>query len=106
MPNGVNIADVTITRNLLTKDPAWKSVSGYSVKNGLEFKHAVRVLVEGNVIEYAWVGTQSGTIVLFTPRDDDSLAPWQAVQDVTLRYNVVRHASKHRLVVDSEDPNL
>src|SRR5437867_3556149 len=93
MPNGVNIADVTITRNLLTKDPAWKSVSGYSVKNGLEFKHAVRVLVEGNVIEYAWVGTQSGTIVLFTPRDDDSLAPWQAVQDVTLRYNVVRHAS-------------
>ena len=63
----------------------------WTVKNIFELKNARRVLAEGNVFENSWRDGQTGVGVVFTPRNQDGTAPWSTVQDVTFRYNIVRH---------------
>jgi hypothetical protein len=65
----------------------------WSVINLFELKHARRVLVEGNVIENIWKAGQAGFAVQITPRNQGGKAPWSTVEDVTFRYNVIRHAA-------------
>lgn len=84
-------SDITLRRNVLSKPAAWRG-SNWSVKNLFELKNARRVLVEGNVLENIWRAGQAGFAVQFTPRNQDGRAPWSTVEDVTFRYNVVRHA--------------
>jgi hypothetical protein len=84
-------SDITLRRNVLSKPTAWMGAN-WSVKNLLEFKNARRVLVEGNVLENVWKGGQAGFAVQITPRNQGGKAPWSTVEDVTFRYNVVRHA--------------
>jgi hypothetical protein len=64
----------------------------WSVKNIFELKNARRVLVERNVMENIWQESQTGYAVLFTPRNTGGTCTWCAVEDVTFRLNVVRHA--------------
>jgi hypothetical protein len=84
-------ADATIRGNTLTKRLHWQGAPGRVVKNGFELKAMRRALVENNVIEYAWISGQNGTVNLFTPRNQDGGAPWTEVVDVTFRWNLVRH---------------
>lgn len=88
---GLITEDVTFRRNHLTKPLAWRE-QGWQVKNLFELKNARRVLVEGNLMEYSWQQAQVGYAILLTPRNQDGGAPWATVEDVTIRYNVVRHA--------------
>jgi PKD repeat protein len=67
--------------------------SFWNVKNLIELKNAQRVLIEGNVIEYAWKASQTGYAIVLTPRNQDETAPWSVVRDVTIRYNTVRHVN-------------
>lgn len=65
----------------------------WNVKNLIELKNAQRVTIEGNVIEHVWKAAQNGYALVFTPRNQDNTAPWTVVQDVTVRYNIVRHVN-------------
>jgi PKD repeat protein len=65
----------------------------WNVKNLIELKNAQRVTIEGNLIERVWKASQNGFAIVLTPRNQDNNAPWSVVQDVTLRYNIVRHAN-------------
>lgn len=69
------------------------SAKKWTAKNLIELKNAQRVLIDGNVIEYSWVGSQMGFALMFTPRNSDNNAPWSRVQDVTVSNNIIRHAS-------------
>ena len=89
--NGLVTEDVVFRRNHLSKPISWRD-EGWTVKNLFELKNARRVLVEANVMEYAWQHAQVGYAVLFTPRNQDGGAPWATVEDVTFRNNIVRHA--------------
>jgi hypothetical protein len=62
----------------------------WRVKNLLELKNAKLVLVEGNILQNCWKAEQKGYGVLFTPVNGGRAA-WTVVQDVTFRYNTVRH---------------
>lgn len=84
-------SDITIRRNVFTKPLAWRN-ERWQVKNAFELKSARRVLVEGNIIENVWSAAQTGYAVLFTVRNQDGRAPWSVVEDVTFRYNIIRHA--------------
>ena len=84
-------SDITIRRNVLSKPVAWRQEK-WTVKNAFELKNARRVLVEGNVIENVWAQAQTGIAVLLTTRNQGGKAPWSTVEDVTIRYNIVRHA--------------
>lgn len=84
-------SDITVRRNVLSKPLAWRQEK-WTVKNAFELKNARRVLVEGNIIENVWAQAQTGIAVLLTTRNQGGKAPWSTVEDVTIRYNIVRHA--------------
>jgi hypothetical protein len=85
-------SDITFVGNHLAKPLSWKTQS-WVVKNLFELKNAQRVLVDGNVMEYNWLGGQQGYSIVFTPRNQNGSAPWTVVQHVTFTNNVVRHVS-------------
>jgi hypothetical protein len=97
--SGLVPSDVEFRRNTLSKPLSWKvgdpSYAGvhWSIKNLFELKNARRVLIDGNVMEYAWIDGQTGIAVQLTPRNQDGAAPWCTVEDVTFTNNTVRHAS-------------
>jgi len=68
-------------------------------------KNAKRVLVEGNLMEFVWQEAQVGYAILLTPRNQDGKAPWVRVEDVTIRYNLVRHAGGGMQII-GEDSNF
>ena len=85
--------DIEIRRNHMFKPIEWQPGRpnfigrDFIVKNLFELKIGERVLVEGNLMENSWGGySQVGYGILLSPRG--TLA---AVQDVTIRDNVIRH---------------
>src|SRR5215470_12135631 len=99
--------DIEIRRNHFFKPMTWKkgqpgfvggpSGNPFVVKNLLELKNAVRVLVEGNIFENNWGGfSQSGYAIVLTPKNQagangTNLCSICAVTDVTIRYNTISH---------------
>jgi hypothetical protein len=100
--------DITITGNHFYKPWQWMQgntpyVGGqngnpFVVKNHLELKNAVRVLVEANLMENSWGGfSQTGYGILLTPKNQhtphgSNVCPLCQVTDVTIRYVHVSHA--------------
>lgn len=95
MANGIEIR-----RNHMFKPLAWLT-SHFVVKNLLELKAARNVVIDGNVLENNWGGVrpdgtqwgQDGSAVLFTVRNQDCLAPWSTVEDVSFTNNMVLNAT-------------
>ena len=86
-------ADIEIRRNYMFKPLSWQPSrpnfigKNFIVKNLFELKNGERVLLEGNLMENSWGGySQVGYGVLLTPR-----GTWAAVQDITIRQNLIRH---------------
>jgi hypothetical protein len=100
--------DITITGNHFWKPWQWMKgntpfVGGangnpFIVKNHLELKNAVRVLVEANLMENSWGGfSQTGYGILLTPKNQHAhsggnVCPLCQVTDITIRYVHVSHA--------------
>jgi hypothetical protein len=87
---GLHPADITIRRNHFTRPLSWQGQ--WSVKNLFELKHAVRVLVEGNVFENNWADAQDGFALVWKSSADLTGAEWTVTSDVTFRYNIVRNS--------------
>jgi hypothetical protein len=70
----------------------------FIVKNHLELKNAVRVLVDSNLMENNWGGfSQDGSAILLTPKNQhmpngSDICPLCQVTDVTIRYVHISHA--------------
>jgi hypothetical protein len=92
-------SDIEIRGNHFYKPVSWKighaQYGGipWGVKNLLELKNAQRVLIIGNVFEHNWPHAQNGFAILFTVRNQDGMAPWSVVKDITFRFNVVRRVA-------------
>jgi hypothetical protein len=87
-------SDILIENNLFTKPSEWKG-DGVSqvIKNLFELKSAQRVIVRNNVFDGNWSGEgQSGSAIVFTPRNQDGKAPWSVVRDVLFENNTVRNS--------------
>lgn len=97
-------SDITVRRNVMTKPLSWRT-DKWAVKNVFELKNARRVLIEGNIIENIWRAGQNGFAVLLTPRNQGGKAPWSVVEDVTFRYNIVRHANGAFNITGFDDVN-
>jgi hypothetical protein len=96
--------DIEIRRNHLFRPMLWKEGQpGYTpapsgqpfiVKNNLELKSAIRVLVEANLLENTWGGfSQTGFSILLTPKSQANQCPVCRVNDVTIRYNRIRNVA-------------
>jgi hypothetical protein len=89
-----NTSDITFTHNYDYKPEAWDPSSSsfagttWEVKNLLELKSAVRVLIEGNIFQNCWTAAQSGRAIALNTTDGGVTAnPWTTVRDVTIAYN-------------------
>ena len=89
---GMNISDIEIRKNYITKPLRWQN-GPYLIKNLIEFKNAVRVLIEGNVLENTWVHAQAGFAVVWWATDQEGTASWATTSDITFRYNRVNNAA-------------
>ena len=101
---GLVPTDIWIRGNHLTRPAAWRG-SKWQVKNLLELKSARDVRVEGNLFEHNWSAAQSGYAVLLTPRNQDGGAPWSTVENVSFRYNVIRHVAAALNLLGRDSPN-
>src|SRR5437773_1835419 len=98
-PSTTNLvpSDIEVRHNYFSKPLSWNtddpSYAGipWVVKNLAELKNAQRVLLDGNVFEHVWPAAQIGFAILFTVRNDDVIAPWSVVQDITFTHNILRH---------------
>lgn len=96
-------SDITIRRNLLTKNLAWRG-SSYTVKGLFEVKNGQRIVVEGNRFEYTWEQDQKGYAITLMPWNNGS-APWTVVQDVTIRNNRFDHIASGITIVGTHRVN-
>jgi hypothetical protein len=86
-------SDVTFTRNTVSKDVSWRTMSTQpQVKNLLEIKYGRRILISDNTFERNWMQAQTGWSILFTTMGVEGTA-WTVVEDVTFTRNIVRHIS-------------
>jgi hypothetical protein len=117
----VRPTDIEIRRNHFFKPLTWKKgqtgyVGGYNgnpfvVKNHIELKNAVRVLIEGNIFENNWGGfSQSGYSIVLTAKNQagangTNLCSACAVTDVTIRYNKISHTGAGIQMADLRSDN-
>ena len=81
--------DIEIKRNHFIKPLAWKD-AGWVVKNLLESKMSLRVLVEGNIFENDWHEDQDTSINLKSEdQDGGGNNAWAETRDWTIRYNKI-----------------
>jgi hypothetical protein len=85
-------SDITIRRNHFAKKPEWRREGRWTVKNLFELKSARRVTMEWNLLEYNWVDGQAGSAVVLKSVNQGGGAPWSVVEDVAIRYNIIRHS--------------
>ncbi len=101
-------ADIEIRRNHFFKPWAWMPGNSnfvgandghpFVVKNHLELKNAMRVLIEANILENNWGGfSQSGYGICLSPKNQHTqhngdVCPLCQVVDVTVRYSRISHA--------------
>jgi hypothetical protein len=107
-PATLTPSDIQILNNHFWKPWQWMKgspnfVGGadgrpFVVKNHLELKNAVRVLVEANLLENNWGGfSQEGFAILLSPKNQHrqngtNVCPICQVTDVTVRYARISHA--------------
>ena len=88
-------ADIVIRRNHIMKPFRWfpshptYDRSNWVIKPLIELKSAQRVLIEGNTLENSW----SWPAFVADAFNQDGTAPWSAVEDVMIRYNVVKEVT-------------
>jgi len=87
--------DILILRNNMThpnewnpEHPDWDGRLSRDIKNLLEFKNGRRVIIEGNVFNNNWTGSQAGQTIILTPRNAGGCT-WCTVHDVVIRYNKI-----------------
>lgn len=85
---GLIPSNITIRRNTLTKDLAWRT-QRVNVKNLLELKIGRHVRIEGNWLQYCWKDGQDGWAIMLTPSQYGS-NPGAVIEDVVIAGNVIR----------------
>jgi len=104
----VTPTDIEVRRNHFFKPWQWMPGSPnfvgaadghpFIVKNHMELKNSIRVLVEANLMENNWGGfSQTGYALLLSPksqhtRNNGNVCPLCQVTDITVRYNRISHA--------------
>ena len=90
---GLVPADILIRGNHFTRAPDWQTAA-WQVRHLLAIHNGRRVLIEGNVFEYNWAGSEGeGFAVLFAVQTHGGAVPWAVIEDVTFRHNLLRRSA-------------
>jgi hypothetical protein len=88
MPRQIRILDSTVMKPL-----AWRTRTGITVKNLVEVKCGIDVLIDSNLFDTTWADGQTGFGALFTVRNQDHRAPWSTVANWRFTNNVLRNCA-------------
>jgi hypothetical protein len=107
--SSVTPRDIEVRRNHLFKPLTWKlgdpNFLGvrFNCKVSFESKNSSRVLMEGNILENAWGGPQGGDgdAIWLGPKNQSDSCPACEVDDITFRYNIIRHTGAAVYIFDS-----
>jgi len=90
-------SNIMIKDNVCTKPTAWRT-NGATVKNAIEIKVGVHVLIDGNTCDGCWTSGQDGTPIVITVRNQNNDTPWALVDDVTISNNVTKNCVEGKAV--------
>lgn len=95
IPNAIP-SDVYFARCTFYKRPSWRPPNSATVKNIFEVKNGQRFLLEDNVFDGSWKGSQTGNALTLTVRNSGASSggpnqPWVIVNDITFRHNIIRN---------------
>lgn len=105
----VTPSDIEVRGNHLFKPLTWRLGAQnfvgvkFNTKVLLESKNSSRVLLEGNILENAWGGPQGGDgdAIWFGPKNQNNGCPSCEVNDITFRYNIIRHTGGALYIFDA-----
>ena len=106
---GLIPSDIVIRYNHFKKPLTWKqgdpqyAGTPWLVRSLLQLTNARRVLVEGNIFENSWAGSEMGYAVVFKVLAHNGNLPWAVIEDVTFVRNLVRHAGGVFQIVGKDD---
>ena len=102
-------ADIEIRHNHFYKPASWERVTSgtrpwqWTIKDNLECKSCLRILVTGNLMENVWYGSdQIGENIVLTPRTKQS-GYTAVVDDVTIESNLLNNANEGFLIGGYDD---
>ena len=84
-------SNITLSHNYITHRLSWRG-GPHIVKNNLELKGVVGLMIDKNVIENMWYAAQNGASIVLTPRTNYGTIPQSRIENVTFTNNIVRHA--------------
>lgn len=99
-------SDITIVGNIFQKNLAWRGEAApynWVVKNLFECKNGQRILIDGNVFQYAWAAGQNEAIIIRSVSNGSAL--WSVCQDFTITHNLIQHQPMG-LVIAGSDTNF
>jgi uncharacterized protein YjdB len=88
--SGLIPGDIEIRQNYIYSPVSWKGI--WTKKNLLETKNAVRMLIEGNVLDGSWQDAQTGWAIILKSANQSGGCRWCRTTDVTVRRNLIRNA--------------
>ena len=91
--NNVNTTGITLEDCLLDKPLAWQSEPQWNVKNTLEIKQGIDVMINRCVLDGCWADAQSGYALMLTPKNQYGLSDWTKVANVTFQNSIIRNAA-------------
>ena len=96
-------SDIVISKNDFSKNTAWGK-TGKNIKNLIEFKMAIRVLVSENHFAHCWTDGQTGYGWLIKSANQDGSNPWAVTKDVLFENNILED-SENGINIQGHDPN-
>ncbi|MBC7896764.1 MAG: Ig-like domain-containing protein [Cytophagaceae bacterium] len=101
---GLVTSDITIRRNHVAKNIAWKG-GNWNVKNLIETKSSARVLVEENVLEGSWTDGQVGYAFVLKSTTQNGGCRACGTSDWTIRRNLIQNAGAGFSIAGRADQN-
>lgn len=86
-------ADIEIRGNHITRPMSWQAHSEWVEKDLVELKIGRRVLIDGNVLENAWVAAQQGIAFVVWSVNQNGGCLWCVTEHVTISNNLIRNVA-------------
>ncbi len=87
----VNTTGILLEDCLLDKPLEWQGLA-WNVKNTLEIKQGIDVMINRCVLDGCWADGQSGYALMLTPKNQNGLSDWTKVANVTFQNSIIRNA--------------
>ena len=98
MPNGIIVEDCDFSRPI-----TWRNNSALTVKNLIELKNCINVIVRNCRSSYNWQNGQDGYSLVMTVRNQSGTNPWATIKNVAIEDCCFEHQGSGINILGSDD---